>query len=235
MNISLQALRDKRDQLTASLARVDDLRPGFLTARFRKCGKRNCHCAQKDSPGHGPSYSLTHRLAGKTITQVIPQGPAVERTKAQIAEYHRFRKLVRELILVSEQICSAQVREAEALPASEAKKNLFAGLLAPQSFRRSRRSSVDRRWKIWIWKRWNSPCGNRSCSWLEPRSSNVSTLTPAMSEARELVVLAVRKRAWLVAGASGCRASSALYKSSAPTIIAPGVDTASVLAMNIWA
>jgi hypothetical protein len=29
---------------------------------------------------------------------------------------------VRELILVSEQICSAQVRNAETLPASEAKK-----------------------------------------------------------------------------------------------------------------
>src|SRR5580692_6963143 len=121
MNISVQALRDKRDQLAGSLARVDDLRPGFLTARFRKCGKRNCHCAQKDSPGHGPSYSLTHRLAGKTITQVIPQGPAVDRTKAQIAEYHRFRKLVRELIVVSEQICSTQVRDGEAHPASEAK------------------------------------------------------------------------------------------------------------------
>jgi hypothetical protein len=61
MTISLQALRDKRDQLAASLAGVDDLRPGFLTARFRKCGKPNCHCAQEDSPGHGPSYSLTHR------------------------------------------------------------------------------------------------------------------------------------------------------------------------------
>jgi hypothetical protein len=122
MTISLQALLDKRHQLTASLARVDDLRPGFLTARFRKCGKRNCHCAQKDSPGHGPSYSLTHRLAGKTVTQVIPQGPEVERAKAQIAEYHRFRSLVRELILVSEQICSAQVRNAETLPANEAKK-----------------------------------------------------------------------------------------------------------------
>ena len=107
MTISLQALLDKRHQLAASLARVDDLRPGFLTARFRKCGKRNCHCAQKDSPGHGPSYSLTHRVAGKTVTQIIPQGPAVERAKAQIAEYHRFRNLVRELILVSEQICSA--------------------------------------------------------------------------------------------------------------------------------
>jgi hypothetical protein len=46
MTTSLQALRDRRDQLAASLARVDDLRSGFLTARFRKCGKPNCHCAQ---------------------------------------------------------------------------------------------------------------------------------------------------------------------------------------------
>jgi len=122
MTTSLRALREKRDQLTGSLAHIDDLRPGFLTARFRKCGKANCHCAQKDSQGHGPSYSLTHRIGGKTVTQVIPQGPAVERAKAQIAEYRRFRNLVRELIAVSEQICSAQLREAQALPASEAKK-----------------------------------------------------------------------------------------------------------------
>jgi hypothetical protein len=122
MTISLQALRDRRDQLAASLAGVDDLRPGFLTARFRKCGKPNCHCAQKDAPGHGPSYSLTHRVGGKTVTQVIPQGPAVERAKAQIAEYRRFRSLVRELIVVSEQLCSAQVRDADTVPASGAKK-----------------------------------------------------------------------------------------------------------------
>ena len=122
MTLSLKALRDRRDQLAASLARVDDLRPGFLTVRFRKCGKPNCHCAQKDSPGHGTSYSLTHRVGGKTVTQVIPQGPAVERAKAQIAEYRRFRNLVRELIVVSEQICSAQVRDSQAVPATEAKK-----------------------------------------------------------------------------------------------------------------
>jgi hypothetical protein len=122
MTISLQALRDRRDQLAASLASVDDLRPGFLTARFRKCGKPNCHCAQKDSRGHGPSYSLTHRVGGKTLTQVIPAGPAVEQAQAHIAEYRRFRNLVRELIVVSEQICSAQVRDSEAVPASGAKK-----------------------------------------------------------------------------------------------------------------
>src|SRR5882672_8750776 len=122
MTLSLQALRDRRDQLAASLARVDDLRPGFLTARFRKCGKPNCHCAQKDSPGHGPSYSLTHSSGGKTITHVIPQGPAVDRTRAQIAEYRRFRKLVQELIAVSEQLCNAQLQQPEALVAEGGKK-----------------------------------------------------------------------------------------------------------------
>jgi hypothetical protein len=122
MTTALKALRDKRALITTRLAQIDDLRPGFLTARFRKCGKPNCHCAHKDSRGHGPSYSLTHRVGGKTVTQVIPQGPAVERAKLQIAEYRRFRNLVRELIAVSEQICSAQLRDPEAVPASEAKK-----------------------------------------------------------------------------------------------------------------
>ena len=132
MTTTLKALREKRALITARLAQIDDLRPGFLTARFRKCGKPNCHCAQKDSRGHGPSYSLTHRFGGKTVTQVIPQGPAVERAKAQIAEYRRFRNLVRELIAVSEQICSAQLRDPEAIPATEAKKKPLHRSIGPR-------------------------------------------------------------------------------------------------------
>jgi hypothetical protein len=60
---------------------------------------------------------------------------------------------------------------------------------------------------------------NRSCNWREPRSSNVSTPTPAMSEARELVVVVGRKRAWSDAEANRCRAFSVPSNWSAPTII----------------
>jgi hypothetical protein len=76
---------------------------GFLTARLGRCGKPNCHCARKDSTGRGPSRSLIHRVGGKTLTQVLPRGPAVERGKEQMAEDGRFRNLARELIAVSEQ------------------------------------------------------------------------------------------------------------------------------------
>jgi hypothetical protein len=33
-------------------------------------------------------------VKGKTVTRIIPTGPAVERTRHQIAEYRRFRALV---------------------------------------------------------------------------------------------------------------------------------------------
>jgi len=111
-SIDLASLRLKRDLLTAALAQVGDMRPGSLVARFRKCGKPTCRCAKKGAKGHGPSFSLTHAVAGKTVTHVIPTGPAVERTRQQVDEYHRFRTLVQQLVAVSEQICELQVRQS---------------------------------------------------------------------------------------------------------------------------
>ena len=123
----LEILQIKRDQLKARLVEIGDMRPGSLVERFRKCGKPTCHCAEKDAPGHGPCYSLTHAVAGKTVTRVIPQGAAVERTRQQIAEYQRFRQLVRELITVSEQIGDAQMASASASRPTPVKKNFARG------------------------------------------------------------------------------------------------------------
>ena len=112
----LNTLLLQRDQLKAELAAIGEMRPGSLVPRFRKCGKPSCHCAKKGARGHGPSYSLTHAVSGKTFTHVIPAGDAVERTRAQLQEYHRFRQLVQQLVAVSEQICDLQLKQAEEQP-----------------------------------------------------------------------------------------------------------------------
>jgi hypothetical protein len=119
----LDILQIKRDQLKARLVEIGEMRPGSLVERFRKCGKPACHCAEKDAPGHGPCYSLTHAVAGKTVTRVIPKGAAVERTRQQVTEYQRFRDLVRELITVSDQICDAQMAAATAPGQTPVKEN----------------------------------------------------------------------------------------------------------------
>lgn len=114
-----QELEDRRSALKRRLTDLGDMRPGTLTERYRRCGKPSCHCSARDAEGHGPSWSLTRAVAGKTKTRIIPAS-AVERTRQQLEEYHRFRLLVRELVEVSEQICEARLRASESDSKEEA-------------------------------------------------------------------------------------------------------------------
>ena len=101
-----EELRKRRDEIRDELAGVGDLRPGSLVGRYRRCGKPSCHCAREEDGGHGPSWSLTRAVGGRTVTRIIPPD-AVPRTRQQIAEYQRLRRLTGELVEVSEGLCEA--------------------------------------------------------------------------------------------------------------------------------
>jgi hypothetical protein len=118
----IERLTHHRDQLKAEIAKIGDMRPGSLIPRFRKCGKPTCHCAREGSTGHGPSWSLTREVKGKTVTKIIPSDAAVETTKQQLSEFKRFRKLSRELIEVSDKLCDTKLAEAKAEAGATAKK-----------------------------------------------------------------------------------------------------------------
>jgi hypothetical protein len=136
----IRKLQERRDQLLSELAQIGDMRPGSLVARYRRCGKPNCRCAREGEAGHGPSFSLTHAVKRKTVTKVIPTH-AVDRTREQIAQYHRFRALGQELLEVSERLCDAQLREPEEAAANEAaKKGASKRRSKPRSARKSSNS-----------------------------------------------------------------------------------------------
>lgn len=134
---SITDLQRDRSRLRRALSQVDDLRPGSLVERFRKCGKPTCHCAKPDSAGHGPSHSLTREVEGKTVTKIIPPS-AVGQTQQQIAEYKRFRDLARNFVEVSEKVCDAQLHGAIGSAEPEVKKN---GARRGRADRRRRRDS----------------------------------------------------------------------------------------------
>ena len=128
----LSELGRRRRQIQDQLAALDDLRAGSLTPRYRKCGKPTCHCAAEGDPGHGPSWSLTWTVEGKTQTRIIPV-QAVEQTQAQIAEYRRARALTRELFEVSTRLCDVQLHSVKA-----AKKKTSSRRSRPMSAAQSR-------------------------------------------------------------------------------------------------
>jgi hypothetical protein len=105
-----ETLRKRRDEIREELARIGDLRPGSLVGRYRKCGRPNCHCAEEEGGGHGPSWSLTRKVDGKTVTRIIPPR-AISQTQKQIAEYKRLRNLTGELVEVSEKLCDVLLSE----------------------------------------------------------------------------------------------------------------------------
>ena len=94
-----------------------------MVARYRKCGKPYCHCAKEGSRGHGPSWSLTRQVAGKTVTRIIPPA-AVAQTQAQIAECQRLRRLTGELIEVSDALCQLGSRTGAGAPPRRRKRGL---------------------------------------------------------------------------------------------------------------
>jgi len=103
---ALTELRDRKAALLEQIVSLADFRPGSLIGRFRKCGKPYCHCAREGDPGHGPSWSLTRAVGGKTVTKII-DAQVVELTKGQIAEYHRFQQIAHELVETNAKICDA--------------------------------------------------------------------------------------------------------------------------------
>ena len=138
MHDNSEKLAARRQALKAAISAVGDLRPGQLTPRFRQCGKPNCHCAKPGDPGHGPSWSLTRVVAGKTVTRIIPAGPAVAQTQAQLEEYRRFRQLSHDLVEVSEALCEASLKHPAAV-SDEAKKKGCKKTSRPRSRAKSKR------------------------------------------------------------------------------------------------
>jgi len=141
-DLSIDSLINRKQQLLSEIADIGDMRQGSLVGRFRKCGKPTCHCAKPGAQGHGPSWSLTRQIGGKTVTKIIPNGPAVERTRRQIAEYQRFKKLSADLVAVCEKFCDAQIKDEAASPADTAKKKSSKKRLSLRSRRKSAHSSA---------------------------------------------------------------------------------------------
>ena len=122
-------LSARRQELRRQLAAIGDLRPGSLVQNFRRCGRPECFCADKQHPGHGPYWLLTWSVDGKTRSRSIPAAQ-VAATKAQIAECQRLRRLVADLIAVSDDLCQARLK-----PGTSAVKKKSASKPSPRPWK----------------------------------------------------------------------------------------------------
>jgi len=125
-------------QLANDLADAKPMRRGSLSERTIKCSKSGCACAQDPKARHGPYYSLTHAVGGKTHSRFLTAEQA-DLVRQQIDAGRQFRGRVDALWEASEQWADSQLTDVSA-SSGEAKKGGSRRISRTKSSGKSRTS-----------------------------------------------------------------------------------------------
>lgn len=108
-------------QALESLAEPRPMRRGSLSERYVKCSKPNCACRRDPEARHGPYYSWTRVVKGKTQSRFLTaaQTPLM---RAQIAAGQQFRKRVEDYWEACEQWADQELEHPATAPAEAAEK-----------------------------------------------------------------------------------------------------------------
>ena len=102
--VRMSALEKSRAAILEEMGSLGEMRRGSLSERTRPCGKLNCHCKKPGSPGHGPTYSLTYKVSGKSMMETIP-AHRVPEIRKQLENRKRFAELSQRFLEINEEIC----------------------------------------------------------------------------------------------------------------------------------
>jgi hypothetical protein len=119
-----------RARMTTQLADPVPMRRGSLTERTVKCNRPGCPCQTRADARHGPYFSLTRAIAGKTQTRLVPAA-AVETVRRQIEAGRQFRDATELYWAACERLAEAELTAVESPAAAAGEKG--------GSVRRSRR------------------------------------------------------------------------------------------------
>jgi hypothetical protein len=104
-----RAPRARAARIATELSAIGLALPGTLIERRVRCGKPRCACHADPPALHGPYWQWTRKVAGKTITRIVPD--------QQVADYQqwidndrRLRELVAELEALTLAIADADPR-----------------------------------------------------------------------------------------------------------------------------
>jgi hypothetical protein len=101
-----------RARLTTQLADAIPMRRGSLTERTVKCSRPGCPCRDRPDARHGPYYSLTRSVGGKTQTRLIP-AVHVDIVRRQIETGRQFRDAAELYWAACERLADAELTQGD--------------------------------------------------------------------------------------------------------------------------
>ncbi|MFI4978594.1 MAG: DUF6788 family protein [Solirubrobacterales bacterium] len=125
--------------LAAQLAEPKPMRRGSLSERYVKCNKPGCPCAERPEARHGPYYSLSRVVKGRTQSRWVAAEQAAL-VRRQVEAGQRFRNQLEAYWAVCEAWATAQVLTPPAASPEAAQKGGSRRAWRPKLPRKSKRS-----------------------------------------------------------------------------------------------
>lgn len=126
-------------QLAAELAEAKPMRRGSLSERMVKCSKSGCSCREDPDARHGPYFSLTRAVRGKTQSRLLTKEQATL-ARQQIEAGHEFRTKLESFWEGCEDLADRQLEGSPAASTEEAEKGGSKRTSKTKLSRKSRRS-----------------------------------------------------------------------------------------------
>lgn len=123
-------------QLATELAQPKPMRRGSLSERTVKCSKPGCACADDPKARHGPYFSLTRAVEGKTRSRFLTAEQA-QLARQQIEAGHEFRSQVEAYWESCEDWADRELEDAKRPSPEEAEKRGSKRIFKRKSSRRS--------------------------------------------------------------------------------------------------
>lgn len=125
--------------LADQLAQPTPMRRGSLSERYVKCSKPGCPCAADPQARHGPYYSLSRVVGGRTRSRWLSPEQA-EQVREQVKAGHQFRKQLESYWQACEQWADARLEATPTTPSQAGKKGASRRRSGPRSSRKSTNS-----------------------------------------------------------------------------------------------
>jgi len=108
-------------QLSDRIAQARPMRRGSLSERYVKCSKPGCHCAERPDARHGPYFSWTRKIDGRTHSKFLTREQAAI-VQRQIEAGHAFRDDIEALWEVCEHWADSELGGREIVDETGAEK-----------------------------------------------------------------------------------------------------------------
>ena len=125
--------------LASQMAEPKPMRRGSVCERYVKCNKVGCPCTSDPEARHGPYYSVSRVVKGRTQSRWLDAQKA-NQVREQVEAGQEFRRHMEAYWQACEEWADAQLEAPEAASQEAAKKGASKRRSKPRSSPKSRRS-----------------------------------------------------------------------------------------------